>query len=794
MENAFQDSDSKHPKVPAGSDSKADLEQVDASQFTSPSQTSSTPASPASSTTAGAVPTANAPWWPLVCLSLLSLGLNFATLPLVASAFNSGIPVDLVTSALSGCMLGQAAMAALIAGLATRRWIYGLLASTVLCAAGMSLLFLGQSYQYSVSVFFTDAAWMLPAIPLVLLAAGLPFFLLRLVRGWYLTRSLDEPNRGVSGIDDLLISTAVVGAILFFARVPQVAWETNSSTYWPVLGILCASFSLVSAIVIVPATFISFRVQNARKCITLQFVFSATLAILVIGGYVFANSIPVLGGGGISSSELVAPLGMTLPPCFAFFVGTWILRASGVRLASFPRATIQPDRAPRATQVKRSSDDSPWDDDSPSVASHAREVESKFWPRMAAGFLFLIALSGSVMTQFIDTQRKAKESAVNALASELLKSGGSVIVENREITSLKLGPTANDAKLEEYEHLRQLKRLDLSGTRITDAAYESIKKFRQLESLNLSQTQITSSLLKLLHNLPNLEALSISGTNLQPSEVEHFLVSSLSNKIQELDLSEMDWSVAELKSIGPSLVRTKLALRGYALTDSQLEAILQDSYISELDVQDNALNGSFLSRSSAIGSVDLRGNPLTQAGFGSALTSTNLNALILGGSEITDTIIPHLEKTTFNRLVLDDSDITEARLARSTLSASQLSLHARQLSGECFKTWDPGCYKLCLSGSGISDDTVEHLGKLTCGYVDLSSTQLTDAALPILGKLPYQHEIDLGHTVITAEGLSRGELSGFQTVYLAPGQFTNAEIKRIRAAINVKIGKLAEQF
>ena len=87
-----------------------------------------------------------------------------------------------------------------------------------------------------------------------------------------------------------------------------------------------------------------------------------------------------------------------------------------------------------------------------------------------------------------------------------------------------------------------------------------------------------------------------------------------------------------------------------------------------------------------------------------------------------------------------------------------------------------------MSGSSLNDETIGYVAALPSVYdLDLSKTAITDAGLALLHAKPNLSKLNLSDTKITAKGLLASSIPSFCEIRLATGQFTNAEIKRLRA-------------
>ena len=91
----------------------------------------------------------------------------------------------------------------------------------------------------------------------------------------------------------------------------------------------------------------------------------------------------------------------------------------------------------------------------------------------------------------------------------------------KQVKKLDLsGTQVTDERLELVRGLSELQELNLSGTRVTDAALEHIVGLAALASLDLSGTDVTGASLDCLNRLPNLRVLSLDNTGVTNRAME----------------------------------------------------------------------------------------------------------------------------------------------------------------------------------------------------------------------------------------------------------------------------------
>ncbi|HUP81998.1 MAG TPA: hypothetical protein VM260_25830 [Pirellula sp.] len=93
-----------------------------------------------------------------------------------------------------------------------------------------------------------------------------------------------------------------------------------------------------------------------------------------------------------------------------------------------------------------------------------------------------------------------------------------------------------------------------------------------------------------------------------------------------------------------------------------------------------------------------------------------------------------------------------------------------------------------MRGSSLNDETIGYVAALpSVRSLDLSKTSITDAGLALLRASKFLSKLNLSDTKITAKGLLACSLPSYCEIQLATGQFTSAEIKRLRARWKVII-------
>lgn len=740
-------------------------------------------------------------YWPIALFLLACIGLDAIALPAMSSITMRwpGFPIQTFSLCLMGFLAGQGCVAVLISGLWNRHWIYGLCLGTMLAWLGTAVLLAGQFlFENRSFVLGVDwsAFWALANIPLILVGSAIPLFVLRYFWGMHLTRANENPVRTGRGIPDFLIATAMVGTTLFLCRVPQVAWELRPWTYWPIIGSLFMAMGLFSVLVVLPLTMVTFQIKNRwiRWALYCVFIFSGG----VLTGLMETSF--VQPGG----SPYAAAFGFGVFPSLLFILGTSTLKLSGYRLARFESVSS----SEVATNDEDSAESDPFaqtelaEPDSEVAAapdSRPKATQESAGPKLTVAFLFLLAVAGSFAIQWIESGRARADKSHRVLAAQLSSVGGEIRTQNHQVVQLILPTETTDEDLAEHTDLSNLVSLILKDSQITDGASEQLAVFQKLREIDLSGTAITAKTLDAIQDL-EIESLKIAGTQLSVEEVFGFL-QSRPETLQELDISDMDWSFEDLMKLS-GVLPNRLGLRGYGFDDVQLKELIQaanfDYGILELDVSENQLTGDFLAGLTnikpSVAKLVLDKNPLKDSAVSTCISKSNcrIERISFAETPLTDLVLPGLQAVYIGEIEFGDGKITEAGLKtflkKHTFPPRYIALNSKQFDASCLKSWtNTSLFRLDLSGSSVTDETLQDI-KLMMPYLNLSDTEISDNSLPYLGGSSFQGVVNLSNTKVTADGLCQGDLSEYEAVYVDFGQFSEKELSKISKVINIQVG------
>ncbi|MFK7738564.1 MAG: hypothetical protein AB8B50_21245 [Pirellulaceae bacterium] len=752
---------------------------------------------------------------PIVVYLLLLFGLDFVLVPMIVNSVATGAGrAWLFLTFLLGTVCGQAAFLAMLAGFGWLRWIRGFTVGSLFACLGFFLLITGQLTQDSIGVGgleFGYAFWSILLIPTILLISTVPYLIARFVAGWHITRRSTDPQRVQFSINDYFIVTAVVGALIYMSRVPQVVWEISSFMYWPVVASSSITFAFLGVLAF-PASLVGMMIREQRRALIGQLIFTAVVCFIAAG-----LTIASTAAFGPAPEAVMAAIAVPLSACVTFFIGCWVLKASGYRFARAAKTvpalasaagvtdpSLAPERSAAEAQSMAAtnigSDPSPWSEPANAevpelgvaqqVSSDKETEQSGFWDsnrgaRLCAGLIFAFAVVGSLLTYGLQLRRDALLVEINGFARSIYEEGGVVQASNYEVTLVKLPPSADDSTVAKLLRYRGIDALDLSDTQVTDACVATLRQFPKLARLNVSRSQLTPDGVAPLLDLA-LTELKIAG--LQGSKERWCELLKNNSSIFALDISDLGLTFSELEPLFDALP-SQLAIRGCQLTDAELIRLLEPSrlgsYLS-LDVGDNELDGSCLSAKELAGfsleELRLQGNPLLDAELQKAATSgVAINNLYLGDDSLTDAAIPDVLALCSYGLHLENGTISESGVASSKLAGLQtLALNGTDFSGLGFEDAIARGLTVLLRGSGVKDSDLAEVLSAAWVSLDLSDTSVTDAALDALTGSSMIFDVDLSRTDVTAGGLSDSDWRNVKVLKIAWGQFTSEELKRIR--------------
>ncbi len=214
-----------------------------------------------------------------------------------------------------------------------------------------------------------------------------------------------------------------------------------------------------------------------------------------------------------------------------------------------------------------------------------------------------------------------------------------------------------DTDLEFLRYLPNLKRLILSGTKISDETLRKLAGMRQLEELDLSDTNISGVGLAHLQNCPRLKELWLHGVLLTP-EGGRAIASVVALEVLYAGMNPYD--PPKVPVVGDELLEGCEKLQhlrciwvdGRPLTDAGLRLLRGASRLELLSADGTGITDEGLSHIAAIPSLFylfIGHNKITDAGLAHLRFATGLEGLFLYGNRITDAGVNQLRG--LNRLV-----------------------------------------------------------------------------------------------------------------------------------------------
>lgn len=366
--------------------------------------------------------------------------------------------------------------------------------------------------------------------------------------------------------------------------------------------------------------------------------------------------------------------------------------------------------------------------------------------------------------------------------------GMKYIAKMPQLQELSLRDTlVTDAGLEHLAGLTELTSLDLYGGRITDAGVKYLAGLKKLERLNLLGASITDEGAAILGGLPQLQEL-----NLYRSQITNVGLAKLAalKNLQSLDVRYTRVSrggVDDLKRAVPAL-----RIDFQDATPQTASAELRQSKPSAATPEAIAewvkkLGGKATIREGAVVEVDLSRTPVTDTQLQHLKPLTGLQSLNVGTTEVGDLGVSSLASLTELRslnlshtMTSDKGLAVVAKLPRLKELAVRYTLVENVVA-------PPEVEILSLEGCSIGDDAIEKLAGLTkLHQLDLSYTEVTDAGIAHLTKLPALKFLDLNATELSDDALKEiAQITSLDHLRLNYGRFTDKGVQMLSSLKNL---------
>ena len=694
-------------------------------------------------------------------------------------------------------LVAQTGFVAVVAGLASPRWIGGfslayLLASIgYVSCAGASIACSQYGFielsetnirQYCLGLLF---------VPATVFGLGLPFWLMRAIRGWHLGASpCNHLSRKITRRDSLLM-TAIALAVVLQLAFPFGYMDSIPTQYWPLIGLMLLCASGLS-LLFLPASAISLLIPRfwLRWLVQLGLLF--ILAIGTLTTLVFMH-VPMFEDWW----KLVLSVFLT---GVIFWIGMESLLIAGFRIRRLPseqeledlRAEAERQSAAEQTQSRKQSE----------LAPAAQALP--FWVstkgvRLCSSLIFGVALTAGTVRLTLSGYHFWLAGAGERLIADFEASGGDVILDGREqIWGLEFPASATNDDVAKYAGVEDVVYLDLSQTQVNDSVVPTILAYSNLEKLNLSVTKLSEAVVIDIVDETALSWLNLEGISFSTVSLQELLLRSES--LEFLGLSGTGLTFSDAQSDLFEALPPSVALGDLHLTDDDVSKLFQSEKLTSLDLHNNDLTGEFLiSRGTELtfGELSLEGNPISDESIANARSKgLRLDSLSVGADNLSDAILPELAKIPRRTLAILDDSFSEQAVVDYKESFSKLitlRLNGKQFSSKAMHAGlQSGAFEIDMSGSSISSESiltmVEHGVELSngqAGVLDLSYTSIDDRILPLLARSFALFELNLSHTEVTAKGIKGLAGNKIGKVIVAPNQFSESEIERIRDNIAV---------
>jgi internalin A len=309
--------------------------------------------------------------------------------------------------------------------------------------------------------------------------------------------------------------------------------------------------------------------------------------------------------------------------------------------------------------------------------------------------------------------------AVTLAAARIAEVGGSIEKDKTgQVVAVDLTNTwINDDDLALVATLPELRRIDLSHTKIGDSGLAHLRPLRKVTHLICYYCDyITDGGIAYLKNWQNLEYLNVRGTEVTSRVFEHL------TRMKKLRFLEVGFS---------------------RVNDDGFDVLASLMSLEELHIGGNKMSGlalPFLRMLPALKTLDVNGSQRTDSGrWGLMLTDVNieslaaltqLEALNIGGSSVSDAGMKSLAALV---------NLRELDLSRMEITAKGLAPLSAMTKLRRLNLW--GCER-------VDDKAVESLGPLE--ILDLSDTGVTDKALDRLEAMTSLKKLFVGGRVTPA--------------------------------------------
>jgi|GEM_PF-444391 len=331
---------------------------------------------------------------------------------------------------------------------------------------------------------------------------------------------------------------------------------------------------------------------------------------------------------------------------------------------------------------------------------------------------------------------------------------------------------AGDEDLALLASIPTLKKLSVSGAKITDAGVEHISKMTGLVELVLQNTDATNAGIAKLVALKNLRLLNLQRTSYMTDDA--LAVIAKMPSIQYLEVLYNNIGNDALKHIGQMKQLRSLDIRGCVYINNEgLEHITGLNNLRALRLRQTVLGDEGLQKLAALPNLInlwIEDALISDDGLAVLPKLANLEDLtIFRCSNVTDEGLKHLKPLQKLR----------------QLNLRDLSING---SGLAHITGAKGLRRLNLSETAIDDAALEHVAQLhSLAWLDLWHTQVTDSGMAALARLKSLQYLRLTDTAVGDAGMEHlAKLPALETLDLELTKVTDKSIEYLKQLPTLK--------
>ena len=347
-------------------------------------------------------------------------------------------------------------------------------------------------------------------------------------------------------------------------------------------------------------------------------------------------------------------------------------------------------------------------------------------------------------------------------ASKLTDASAEQLLQLQNLTTLDLSYSTTDEGLRVLHHLKRLKHLSLSSTRVSDQGMLTLSALPELEYLDVTNTRITDAGLEHLHTLPKLRSLCLYSTSTSAAGVAGLA------KVATLSFLKLGGSQVtddSIKTLPTYPALKHLQVMQSTITDAGVAKLSECLHLKQLDLANHYDRLTLRAIKSISEMKGLVGLSLTDMTLGDedvkAIGSMSaLKSLNLCHTGISSASFAHLKNM---------PDLRELYIGNN-----------RDLFELSFLGQFPNLVTLSVSGSEISRwKGLEQCARLECLNLE-KCLEFQDADLKWIENMPHLRELYILFTGITDEGLSNVLRAHKQLKVLSlNGTITDASVKYI---------------